>query len=1041
MKSKITFIYIFLASAVALAQQKIEGIVTDKDYQPIQGVSVLVGKTGASTLTNAEGHYSLEVKEGDLVEYKHIGYQTAHEKVAFKGLKALTIDVVLEEKSVALNDVVVVAFGKQKKDEITGAVQTLGADKISELQNGNVVQGLSGKVAGVQVYTNGQPGSGATIRLRGIGSINASSAPLIVLDGVPYSGSLNSIASSDIANISFLQDASSNALYGARGANGVILVTTKNATKNGLNVELDLKTGINFRATPDYEVLKTAKDYYLAYYQRVRLGQIVAGRTEAEARAEAIANLQNTLVYNSYDVPFDKLIDENGKFNENAKLRYQDDWYAGFRPAFRREANLNLSGKGEKVSTYTSLNYLNDEGYLINSGFERFGIRNKIDYKISNNLNLTSNLYYTYTSQDNGASGGFSNPFAFARNIAPFYPVYLRDDNFNLVYRPNGQVRYDYGGGEGPYSWSRSYAVFENPLGNRIYDKDNDVSHKIFTNLSAKYRFLKDFEFTYNFGGSISNERGLYFGNTVGGTSSSAGGNLSRNSILEYNLNQQQLLTYTKKWGEHSVELLVGHEYNKELTNEFYASKQQLLIEDLLVFDNAASTENVGGYQNDYATEGYLSRLLYNYGGKYYFNANIRRDASSVFAPESRWGTFYGLGGAWNLKREDFLAGVDFVNVLRLKASYGQQGNDYILNSRGYRSYFPYLDLYKVDDFGNGTPIVTFSSLGNRDLRWEVSKNFNTGVEATLFDGRLSLSLEYFKRKVSDMIYTQDLPVSNVGRYQKLANVGDLENKGFQLSADVVLVKNDLVDWAVNLNATHYKNKILGLPEAQRKTGISDGGYFRLKEGHDRYDYYLPQFAGIDKTNGDVLWYVDETRKATTNQYDQAKRVFIGKSAIPKVYGGFGTDLSVGRVSLSLSFAYQFGGWGYDAIYQGLLHSNNYGSNYHIDVVNDSWTPENPNASLPRIDNYSSTQNSDSDYFLIKSDYISLQNVSLRYTLPEALAKALKLKELSVYGAGSNLYLWSKRKGYDPRLSLSGIPSTYAYSSLATVSLGLNVKF
>ncbi|MGQ1928795.1 SusC/RagA family TonB-linked outer membrane protein [Ornithobacterium rhinotracheale] len=1040
MKLKI-FIYIFFISAVIFAQKKIEGTVTDKYYQPIAGVNVLINKTTKGTTTNAEGYYSIEAKEGDVLEFKHIGYQTVTEKVDFKNQKTLTLDIILEEESVQLNEVVAVAFGKQKKDEITGAVQTLNSDKISELQNGNVVQGLSGKVAGVQVYSNGQPGSGATIRLRGIGSINASSSPLIVLDGVPYSGSLNSIAASDIANISFLQDASSNALYGARGANGVILVTTKRATKNGVNVELDVKTGVNFRAVADYDVLTTAKDYYSAYYQRVRVGQIAAGKSEAQAHDWAIKNLKNTLVYNAYDVPFDNLFDKNGNFNQNAKLRYQDDWREMFRPASRNEINLNVSGKSEKVSTYTSINYLNDKGYLINSGFERFGIRNNLDYKLTDNLNLTSNLYYTYTSQDNGSSYGFSNPFAFARNIAPFYPVYLRDDNFNLVYRPNGEVRYDYGGGEGPNSWARSYAVFENPIGNRVYNKDNETYHRIFSNLSAKYRFLKDFEFTYNFGGSVANQRGLDFGNKIGGTSSSAGGNLYRSSILEYNLNQQQLLTYSKKWKEHSFEILLGHEYNKEQGNEFDATKQELLIEDLLVFDNAVKIVNVSGSQYDYATEGYLSRLLYNYAGKYYFNANIRRDASSVFAPESRWGTFYGLGAAWNVKKEDFLRNVNFINSLRLKVSYGEQGNDYLLDERGYRSYQPYLDLYKIDNLGNDTPIVTFSSLGNRDLRWETSKNFNAGIESTLFNGRFSFSLEYFKRSVADMIYKQDLPVSNVGRYQKLANIGDLENKGVQFSTDAFIVKNDKVNWSVNLNATHYKNKIISLPEAQRKTGISSGGYFRLKEGYDRYNYYLRQFAGVDPSNGDALWYIDESRTAKTNDYSKAKQVFIGKSAIPKVYGGFGTDLNVGRFALSLNFAYQFGGWGFDETYQALLHSDNYGSNYHTDVVYNSWTPENTNAALPRIDNYKRTQNSDSDLFLIKSDYISLQNVSLRYTLPSVVSKSLKLNELSVYASGSNLYLWSKRKGYDPRLSLNGIPSSRAYSVLATVSLGLNVKF
>ncbi|KFF28191.1 SusC/RagA family TonB-linked outer membrane protein [Chryseobacterium vrystaatense] len=955
-------------------------------------------------------------------------------------------------KEHSIQEVVVVAFGKQKKEEITGSVQSLKTKDLANLQNGNILQGIGGKVAGVQVISSGQPGSQPTIRMRGIGSINASSDPLIVLDGIPYNGNLNSIPGTDIESISFLEDASSNALYGSRGANGVIIVNTKRGKSKGLHIEADVKTGVNFRSIQDYSVYSSPQDYYTAYYNRARIGEVArlkqpgavsSGTSPHDVGITAL----NKLGYNAYSVPFAKMIGQDGVFNPEAKLLYQDNWKKLlFKPGFRREASVGITANSDQVKSYTSLNYLDDEGYLIASGFERFGIRSNLDYAITPKLKLTSSVSYTYSKQDFGESGGFSNPFQFARNIAPFYPVFLRDDNFQLLYDTTGQILYDYGDGQGPNGATRSYAVFENPVGNLQYDKSQTVNNITNINLGLNYEIIKGLDFTYNFGGYLENTKNLQFGNTLGGTSSSVGGNLNMGSIFKYTLNHQQLLTYQKKLGNHSFNILAGHELNKIKNDGFSGSKQQLLLPNSLSFDNAVRITDLSGNGYEYAVEGYFTRLLYNYDGKYFFNANIRRDGSSVFSPESRWGNFYGLGVAWNVAKEDFLKDNTVINSLRLKASYGQQGNDNILLDGSTRDYYAYQDIYGINNFGDDKPVLSLKKQGNKDLKWETSKNLNAGFEIALFQNRINLNADYFERKVSDMIYALPLPPSNAGSFVKYGNIGDMINKGVQANLNVEILRADQFKWNVYGNATHYKNEITRLPAEQRSTGLVSG-LFILSEGGDRYTYYLKKFAGVNPENGDAQWYRTavnpDTQKEETTitaNYKEATDYNTGKSAIPKVYGGFGTDFTYKGISLAVNFAYQFGGYGYDDIYRSLFHSDTYASNYSTDL-SKTWTPENPNAELPRVDLTSTNQNGHSTLYLIKSDYISLQDVTLSYQLPDGFAQQAGLSGLKVYVTGNNLYLWSKRKGYDPRASLTGVSDPYKYSLLSSVSLGFKFNF
>ncbi|WP_284461925.1 TonB-dependent receptor, partial [Chryseobacterium sp.] len=373
-------------------------------------------------------------------------------------------------------------------------------------------------------------------------------------------------------------------------------------------------------------------------------------------------------------------------------------------------------------------------------------------------------------------------------------------------------------------------------------------------------------------------------------------------------------------------------------------------------------------------------------------------------------------------------------------------GNDNILLDGTNRDYYAYQDIYGINNFGDDKPVLSLKKQGNKDLKWETSKNLNAGVEISLLKNRITLNADYFERKVSDMIYTLPLPPSNAGSYVKYGNIGDMTNRGVQANINVDVLRTDDFQWNIYANATHYKNTITRLPAEQRNTGLVSG-LFILAEGGDRYTYYLKEFAGVNPNNGDALWYrtainltTQKEEKTITNNYKEATDYNTGKSAIPKVYGGFGTDVTYKRLNLSVNFAYQFGGYGYDDIYRSLFHSDTYASNYSTDL-DKTWTPENPGAALPRVDLTSTNQNGNSTLYLIKSDYISLQDVTLSYQLPDDFAGQAGLSGLKVYLTGNNLYLWSKRKGYDPRTSLTGVSDSYKYSTLSSVSLGFKLTF
>lgn len=996
------------------------------------------------------------------MQISYIGMQTA--EVAIKP----RLKVILKTDAQQIDEVMVVAYGTAKKSAFTGSAAVVGTKEIGKIQTSNAATALTGKVSGVQLnMASGQPGTAdMTIRIRGISSITAGKDPLIILDGAPYDGDMNNLNTQDIESMTVLKDAASSALYGARGANGVIIITTKRGKSGDARVTVDAKWGSNSRATRDYNYINDPAQYYEMYYGTLKSYFMNSqGMDAAAAHAAANNNMFSNgdygLGYNVYTVPDGQyVIGSNGKLNPNATLgrvvNYNgqdyllrpDDWVdATYKNSLRQEYNVSVTSGNDKSSFFASFNYLSNDGITAKSDFERLTGRLKADYQVKSWLKVGANMGYTHYDSNqlgnDGAAGNSGNVFAFVSNVAPIYPLYMRDGNGNLIYDSNNVLRYDYGDGANAGS-KRPVLSNSNALSDAILNINNKEGNAINANGFFDIRFLKDFKFSFNAGVNVDEMRVSMVTNPYYGQYATSNGIASKYHDRTISYNYQQLLTYQKSFGNHNIDVMLGHETYWSKFYRLYADKSNMFDPTNSELDGAISNGSASSYITNYNTEGYFGRVQYNFNEQYFVSGSYRRDASSRFHPDHRWGNFWSFGGAWLLSKEKWFD-VEWVDMLKFKASYGSQGND---NIGDYR----YTNTYKIVN-SSGNPAAVPETLGNKEITWETNGNFNMGFEFDLLRGRLSGSAEFFVRKTTDMLFSFPLPPS-FGYTSYYANVGDMRNLGVELELHTTPVKLKDFEWNVSLNLTHYKNKITYLPD-ERKTmsvdnvkGYSSTNYY-YGEGQPLYTFYMKKSAGVGE-NGEALYWKDVTDgdgnvigQEKTSKYSDASYHLCG-TALPDVYGGFSTSLSYKNFDLSVDFVYQIGGQCYDSDYASMMSSpnaNSRGGAFHADLLK-SWSPENPSATIPRFqfgdDDYGASA---SDRFLTSASYLSLQNINLGYTLPKAVCQTLGMEKLRVYMACDNVWLWSKRQGLDPRQSISGAVTSSYYAPIRTISGGITLTF
>lgn len=1044
--------------------QKVTGVViSEEDGLPVIGASVVVKGTTLGTITGVDGDFVINNLPGSAktLVISYIGMETQEVPVKSQ------VKVVMKNNSEVLDEVMVVAYGTAKRSAFTGSATVVGSDKIENIQSSNATTALQGKVAGVQMHTtSGQPGaSNPSINVRGIGSINAGTEPLIVVDGVPYDGDLNTINNQDIESMTVLKDAASNALYGARGANGVILITTKKGKQGDAVVTVDVKWGANRKGIPEYNTIKDPGQYYEVYYGALRNYFAGQGKTDEEAWQMAVSHLTSNsaygLGYNVFSLPEGQyLIGRNGKLNPNARLgnvvNYNgqeylltpDNWYdAAYKTGLRQEYNTSISAGTERSSFYASFNYLDNEGITKNSQFNRLTGRLKADYQAKDWLKVSANMSYThYESQlmsGDGESGSSGSTLAFASAIAPIYPLYIRDGQGNIMQDEYGFNRYDYGDGKNAGS-IRPFLNNANAYQDLDLNKNESEGNSFSATGTVEIRFLKDFRFTSVNTVDIDETRGTGTVNPFYGQYATQNGIVSKAHNRATNYTLQQLLNWKHTYGKHNVDVLLGHEY---YVSQFYmlsGSKNNLLLPGGDELDGAITDGSPSSYRTKYNVEGYLSRMQYDYENRYFVSASFRRDATSRFHKDSRWGNFWSASAAWNMHQEEWF-NLPFMDELKLKLSYGEQGNDNVGNFR-YTNTFTFVN---GDGHAGTSPGGT---MGNKDLTWETTGNFNAGVEFSFFKHRLSGGIEFFTRKTKDMLFT----VSNApsfGYTSQYANIGDMKNTGVELELFGNLLSYRGFEWNVNLNVTHYKNKIAKLDDSHKSMlvdgvkGFASGNVF-YGEGISSLTYYLPHYVGVNE-DGLPLFLKNVTDSdnniigtTTTTDFSAASQ-YLCDTALPDVYGGFGTQLSYKGIDFSADFAYQIGGKAMDSDYMSYMSAptsnGGIGYTYHADVLR-SWTADNSGSNIPRFQFGDQFTGATSDRFLTSSSYLSLQNITLGYTLPAKCLRSLSISKLRVYATAENVWVWSKRQGFDPRQGLGG-SNAAAYAPIRTITGGITLQF
>lgn len=1069
------FLVLLFCANVSLAQSlRVQGTVRDSETgETIPFAYVQIKGTTTGTQTDMDGRYTIETPANATLVYIFTGYVTKEEAVNSRSL----IDVILESEAEKLDDVMVVAYGTQKKSAFTGAATVLDSEDLEKHIATNAINALVGATPGLQLRGgSGAPGAGnASINIRGISSLSLSTQPLIIVDGAPYEASLSNIPQSDIASVTVLKDAASAALYGARGASGVILITTKNGKGEKPRVNVDVKWGSNSRAVQDYETINGPGRYYEAmygqYYNYYFYGQ---GMDADRANLNANSMMLNHLVYNVYTVPEgEQLIGKDGHLNPGATLGrayeangetywlYPDNWTdAAYSNSLRQEYTMNISGTNNKGSFYASMGYLDDDGIIEFSSFQRFSARFKADYQPTKWLKLGGNVGYVNSTTKANANMSTelnaSNLMYFTSSIAPIYPIYVRvlDENGNPVIRTdeNGNPQYDYGVAGTSYpSLTRPFMSTDNPLGTNRYNTDKDKGQQFNGSFSLDVNFTDFLKFnatsslTWGHTNSSVLTTGLY------GPAVSVGGRVEKSQIDALRQNHVQSLSYFDQFGAHNINVMLGHEYYDTKTTSLYAYGEGMFSPDIPEINATAHKVSSNSYTSEYNVEGYFGSIQYNYDDKYFLSGSYRRDASSRFAKENRWGNFWSAGAAWLINKESWF-NAPYVDELKLKLSVGQQGNDNVGN-------WAYIDVYSLSAMDETQMSATFARMGNPDITWETTTNTNLGVEFSLFNQRLSGSVDFYNKKTTDLLFWLNIPES-AGTRGYYDNIGDIRNRGVELTLCGSVIRTKDIDWSLSFNISHNKDKILSLPES--KVGVL-GGYSAnwkwYEVGGSIYNYMIPDYAGVDD-KGQALYWVDadmvdpstgasdtnrpaKNHSYTTTDPNSASRYLQG-SSLPKAFGGFGTTLTAYGFDLSMTFDYQIGGKVYDVRYASLMSplsgAGSAGNAIHIDALK-AWTPNNTQSDIPRMQYMDQYATARSSRFMTSASYLNFQSFTVGYTLPKQWVKRLGIENLRVYASGENLCFWSARKGLDPRYSYNENTQVNVYSPVRTVMGGLQLTF
>lgn len=1106
-KTGVICICAFLCITLCHAQIKnITGIVIDEESgEPLVGASVIVKGSQQGCISDLNGRFTFHqpLSEQQVLIVSYIGYLTTEVPARHK-----MMEIRLRQDMHELDEVVVqVAYGTAQRKSITGAVSVVDSKQIEMRPVSSVTSVLNGLVPGVQIMDGiGQPGKEAEVRIRGYSSINGSNKPLFVVDGMPYTGWITDINPADVESVSVLKDAASCALYGSRASNGVILITTKKAKKQGVSLQLDIRHGFSARGQGDYKRMN-ANQFMEAMWQGYRNQLISNGSTPEEATTAANNELINRIGINIYNKADNALFDENGHLVADAQILdgYKDDldWYSPYtRTGHRQEYNLSGESGNERNRVRFSLGYLDEDGYTKKSDFNRLSGLLSADFTPRLWLKTGLSLAGTHqkTNWDMGGVGStqaayLTNAFYFARRMAPIYPVHLHytEDIFagdgsllhakgDYILDSEGGKQYDDGStsrSEADVSSNGHHLIWESEK-NKLWNTANTLQANAYADVS----FLRDFTFSLRGNISLRNTEDRQYDNAEIGNYKGTGF-ISKigQKYKEYTL--QEILTWKRSFGKHFIEWMAGHEnYDYKLNFDATQKKNENFpgVDELSNFTTTTYNE---GYKDTYRTEGYFTRTRYDYNDTYFAEASFRRDGSSIFHTDHRWGNFWSAGVGWMLSNEAILKEVSWLDRLKLRFSYGQVGNDNFGSNNGLYQWMP---LYGSTVNGGEAAYYKVQN-ENPELKWETNSSLNIGLETRLFN-RVNLSFEYYDKRSNDLLFKFIQPLSagatdsSTGLSTVWRNIGDVSNRGWEFSIDGDVFRNREWEWNVGLNLSKVKNKIGRLPDKDREEGIVNGDYQKFKEGHSIYEFWLYQYAGVDQMTGRSVYlpdfetyyiagedgktpvngeesiegknpiptnsWVDINGQYYTGDPRYARKDWSG-SSLPKINGSFQTSLRWKDLTLSALMVFSCGSKVLDQPYQALtsvgVHALSTDLQNAWNGIPEGMTETSPNrinpSGIPQV-NLDATVNGYSNQkastrYIVSGDYLSIKNITLAYRLPTAWSKRLTLGTIRVHAAVENAALFSKRKGLNPMQTFNGIVNNYASIS-RVFSFGVNIN-
>jgi TonB-linked SusC/RagA family outer membrane protein len=1023
---------------------QVSGTVTDAGTgEPIAFASLQIKGTSFGTTTDDFGKYTISAPSDGVLIISFVGYQNS--EVAINGKSV--VDVVLSIDAESLEEVVMVAYGTAKKSSFTGSAATVKSESITKRSVSNVTKAIEGLVAGVTSTSgNGQPGEGASIQIRGYGSINASSSPLYVVDGIPFDGNMASINPNDIENMTVLKDASASALYGSRGANGVVMITTKRGSDGHTNVNFKAQVGWQSRSLKAYDMVNQDEFVELTYESLKNQYYIKGGYSMDISKENASADMGKTMggeLYNPYkNYTWDTVIDPStGKVRSDAISAWNENWMDELTntKALRQEYQVGLTGGNEKTKYALSVGYLNDMGVLVTTKFARYSARANVDHKVNKWLAMGLNSSYSYTdsNQSQYSDTQTGNAWYTAQFMAPIYPVYAKNLDGTNALDENGNKLYDYGENGRPKA--SKFNVVGDLYDNQYRTTRDNAGVRSYITLGGNDDSLgaiKGLTLSVNFGADLVNRNITSYYNPYHGDGTSTKGSVSKYNTRTFSYTLNQVLKYDRTFGEHHVLAQVGHEYYDYGYNYLYAERTNI-YPGITELAPAVNVSDNNSYSNAYHIESYFSRLAYDYADKYYVEGTWRTDGSSRFYKDNRWGQFWSVGATWRLSEENWMKSVSWIDNMSLRASYGQLGND------GLDTFYAWQSFYNLEWANATNSGALVSSLENKNVTWEKKKSWNFGIEGTMFNKILNFTVEYYRSNTDDMLLAFPMPMST-GFTGYNANVGSMQNNGVEATIRVNWLQKSNFRASSTIMLYKNYNKVTKLTEDDTITS----GIRVIKVGMPIYTYYMTKCAGVDPATGNQLYWaykkdekgdkIDGSDYITSNTTEATESKYYLGSRDPKIQGSFGTDMQIGPVDFSFLTTFSVGGQVYESVYQSAMEVTYGGDTWSKNILR-RWQKPGDVTDVPAV-MIGSGRLSNVDKWLVDASYFAIKSIQLGYTLPQKWTNKANIKGLRIFVNGDNIALFNKLNGMNNQYNFTG-GANWSYTPTRTFSVGIDINF